>query len=96
MPDAHLGYGLADWRCAGKPINAVIPYAVGVDIACRMKLTIFDAEEWVLNAHKDMLKKALKEETRFGAGSKFDKGNRSEHEVLDAYEWNHYAPSEKP
>ena len=47
MPDAHIGYGLpigGVLACEG----AVIPYAVGVDIACRMKLSVLDlpVERW--------------------------------------------------
>ena len=41
MPDAHLGYGLPIGGVLATD-NAVIPYAVGVDIACRMKLTVLD------------------------------------------------------
>ena len=41
MPDAHLGYGLPIGGVLATE-NAVIPYAVGVDIACRMKLTVLD------------------------------------------------------
>ena len=41
MPDAHVGYGLPIGGVLGCE-NAVIPYAVGVDIACRMKLSVFD------------------------------------------------------
>ena len=39
MPDAHLGYGLPIGGVLAVR-NAVIPYAVGVDIACRMKLSV--------------------------------------------------------
>ena len=41
MPDAHQGYGLPIGGVLATE-NAVIPYAVGVDIACRMKLSVFD------------------------------------------------------
>src|SRR5205085_6257622 len=41
MPDAHLGYGLPIGGVLATE-NAVIPYAVGVDIACRMRLSVFD------------------------------------------------------
>ena len=41
MPDAHVGYGLPIGGVLATD-NAVIPYAVGVDIACRMKLTVYD------------------------------------------------------
>src|SRR5689334_9386126 len=41
MPDAHVGYGLPIGGVLATK-NTVIPYAVGVDIACRMKLTVLD------------------------------------------------------
>ena len=43
MPDAHVGYGLPIGGVLATE-NAVIPYAVGVDIACRMKMTVLDFE----------------------------------------------------
>ena len=39
MPDAHFGYGLHNWWSFGNQ-NAVIPYGVGLDIGCRMCLSI--------------------------------------------------------
>ena len=39
MPDAHVGYGLPIGGVLACE-NAVIPYAVGVDIACRVKMTV--------------------------------------------------------
>src|SRR3954447_23405650 len=41
MPDAHVGYGLPIGGVLAVE-GAVIPYAVGVDIACRMKMTVLD------------------------------------------------------
>lgn len=43
MPDAHAGYGLPIGGVLAAD-NAVIPYGVGVDIGCRMCLSIFDIE----------------------------------------------------
>ncbi|MFM9910097.1 MAG: RtcB family protein, partial [Chitinophagaceae bacterium] len=40
MPDAHSGYGLPIGGVLATE-NAVIPYGVGVDIGCRMCLSIF-------------------------------------------------------
>ena len=42
MPDAHVGYGLPIGGVLATD-NAVIPYAVGVDIACRVKMTVFES-----------------------------------------------------
>ena len=44
VPDAHVGYGLPIGGVLAT-LNAVIPYAVGVDIACRMKMTVLDNRE---------------------------------------------------
>ena len=41
MPDAHQGYGLPIGGVLATE-GTVIPYGVGVDIACRMKLTVLD------------------------------------------------------
>ena len=41
MPDAHVGYGLPIGGVLATH-EAVIPYAVGVDIACRMKMTVLE------------------------------------------------------
>ena len=40
MPDAHVGYGLPIGGVLATE-NVVIPYAVGVDIACRMRLSVY-------------------------------------------------------
>src|SRR5215468_2143953 len=41
MPDAHLGYDLPIGGVLATE-NAVVPYAVGVDIACRMRMSVLD------------------------------------------------------
>lgn len=84
MPDAHQGYGLPIGGVLATD-NAVIPYAVGVDIACRMKLSVFDIPASQLHRLHDTLVNALHRETLFGAGAKFKRPN--EHEVLDA-DWS--------
>src|SRR5262249_12541050 len=70
MPDAHLGYGLPIGGVLATR-NAVIPYAVGVDIACRMKLSIFDLPPATLTGDPGSLTRAIEKETRFGVGAKF-------------------------
>lgn len=84
MPDAHLGYGLPIGGVLATE-NAVIPYAVGVDIACRMKLSVFDIPADAIKGLENSLTKALQRETLFGVGASFQKPN--EHDVLDA-DWN--------
>ena len=72
MPDAHLGYGLPIGGVLATD-NAVIPYAVGVDIACRMKMTVLDIPPGELNDKRGIgrLQRAIETETRFGVGANF-------------------------
>ena len=84
MPDAHVGYGLPIGGVLATE-NAVIPYAVGVDIACRMKMTVLDIRLDDLDRRQDRLTRAIEAETRFGVGATFKQ--RREHEVLDA-DWS--------
>jgi tRNA-splicing ligase RtcB len=84
MPDAHVGYGLPIGGVLATE-NTVIPYAVGVDIACRMKMTVLDIPVRELERHPERLTRAIEAETRFGVGASFK--NRRHHEVLDA-DWN--------
>jgi tRNA-splicing ligase RtcB (3'-phosphate/5'-hydroxy nucleic acid ligase) len=85
MPDAHQGYGLPIGGVLATE-NSVIPYAVGVDIACRMRMSIFDydAEQALASPVRERLRAALESETRFGMGAKFDGGLRRDHPVLEA------------
>jgi tRNA-splicing ligase RtcB len=80
MPDAHQGYGLPIGGVLATK-DSVIPYAVGVDIACRVKMTVMDMPVTALDEKRDELKNALIRETAFGIGAKF-KRKRS-HGVLD-------------
>ncbi|MEM7755445.1 MAG: RtcB family protein [Planctomycetota bacterium] len=86
MPDAHLGYGLPIGGVLATE-NAVVPYAVGVDIACRVKLSVFDlpAKDLEHESGRDRLTKAIETETRFGVGAAFSKQRekRRNHPVLD-------------
>jgi tRNA-splicing ligase RtcB len=54
MPDAHVGYGLPIGGVLATD-DVVIPYAVGVDIACRMKMTVFDRKGNTIDGQKDRL-----------------------------------------
>jgi tRNA-splicing ligase RtcB (3'-phosphate/5'-hydroxy nucleic acid ligase) len=80
MPDAHVGYGLPIGGVLATD-NAVIPYAVGVDIACRMKMTVFDRKGNTLAGMQDRLANIIESETRFGVGVEFKQ--RREHQVMD-------------
>ncbi len=87
MPDAHQGYGLPIGGVLATK-NAVIPYGVGVDIGCRMALSIFDITEEAFINNQDTYKRELIAHTRFGAGHGFHGKHRSEHSVLDRNEFN--------
>jgi tRNA-splicing ligase RtcB len=80
MPDAHQGYGLPIGGVLATE-NAVIPYAVGVDIACRMKLSVFEIPADQMQRLNDSLINALQRETLFGAGAGFKRP--PQHDVLD-------------
>jgi tRNA-splicing ligase RtcB len=80
MPDAHVGYGLPIGGVLATR-GAVIPYAVGVDIACRMKMTVLDLPVSALKGQSDRLENAIHEETRFGMGVAFS--NHRQHDVMD-------------
>ena len=80
MPDAHVGYGLPIGGVLATD-NAVIPYAVGVDIACRMKLTVYDRAASTVAGQRDRLANLLEGETRFGVGAGFKQ--RKDHDVMD-------------
>ena len=84
MPDAHVGYGLPIGGVLATE-NAVIPYAVGVDIACRMKMTVLDIPLRDLEQKQDRLTRAIETESRFGVGATFK--HRRAHDVLDA-DWS--------
>jgi len=70
MPDAHVGYGLPIGGVLAT-LNAVVPYAVGVDIACRMKLSVFDVPVDQLHERPERFKMALEKGTRFGVGAEY-------------------------
>ncbi len=80
MPDAHVGYGLPIGGVLATR-DAVIPYAVGVDIACRVKMTVLDLPLKKLERGADKLRRAIEAETRFGIGAHFKE--RREHPVMD-------------
>src|SRR5512140_674377 len=86
MPDAHVGYGLPIGGVLATE-NAVIPYAVGVDIACRMRLTLFEVSPYLLGQKKGLFEDALWEQTFFGMGSEWRGKQPPQHDVLDDPAW---------
>ena len=86
MPDAHWGMGI----CIGGVLacrNAVIVNCVGVDIACRMRLSILDIVPEHITTNKEHLVNAIEKETRFGIGAKFTRSGRRKHDVMDDSTW---------
>lgn len=81
MPDSHSGYGLPIGGVLATT-NAVIPYGVGVDIGCRMCLSVFDIDPKTLKQREHYFSTVLNENTLFGSGQQFLKA--AEHEVLDS------------
>ena len=67
MPDAHVGYGLPIGGVLASKSN-VIPYGVGVDIGCRMSLSIYDVRPAYLDRYEYQLVEGLKSNTAFGSG----------------------------
>ena len=82
MPDAHTGYGLPIGGVLAVR-DAVIPYAVGVDIACRMRLSVLDMPVSSLFSRREELVYTLERETRFGIGACFEGPERRHHAVMD-------------
>lgn len=80
MPDAHQGYGLPIGGVLATE-GAVIPYAVGVDIACRMKLSVFDVPAAEMKKLNNALLNALRRETVFGTGAAHKRP--LEHQVME-------------
>jgi tRNA-splicing ligase RtcB (3'-phosphate/5'-hydroxy nucleic acid ligase) len=80
MPDAHGGYGLPIGGVLAVE-NAVIPYGVGVDIGCRMCLSVFPIPADDFKKHEKSFEKALLENTIFGAGGEWNKSQN--HAVIE-------------
>ena len=80
MPDAHTGYGLPIGGVLATE-NAIIPYAVGVDIACRVMISVCDFPHKKIAGEQKKLEQILENNTRFGMGAAFQ--DKREHAVLD-------------
>lgn len=81
MPDAHGGKGMPVGGVIALD-DAICPGAVGLDIACRMKLSVLDCEIPGGHTWNDaVFEKALFAGTCFGFGETHT--NRQQHEVMD-------------
>lgn len=81
MPDAHTGYGLPIGGVLATD-KVVIPYAVGVDIGCRMALSIIDESDSFFKRYSHQMKIALKEYTHFGMEGSLS--IQPDHEILNS------------
>jgi len=88
MPDAHVGYGLPIGGVLGIE-NSVMPYGIGLDIGCRMSLSIYDVPAEFVKRNSYQIKTSLKENTHFGIGKTFKQ--TEDHEVLDRSEFHETA-----
>jgi len=88
MPDAHSGYGLPIGGVLATD-NAVIPYGVGVDIGCRMSLSIFDLPASFIKGKDHQLMAILKDHTKFGM-------NETHHIKMDNEIFEHSAFNDIP
>ena len=79
MPDAHVGYGLPIGGVLATE-NAVVPYGIGLDIGCRMSLSLYDVPADFIKRNAYQIKCHLKEHTHFGIGKVFKQ--TVDHEVL--------------
>ena len=80
MPDAHSGYGLPIGGVLATD-NAVIPYGVGVDIGCRMSLSVFDLPANFLKGKSHQLISILNEHTKFGMYETHK--TKADHEIFE-------------
>jgi tRNA-splicing ligase RtcB len=85
MPDAHSGYGLPIGGVLATE-NAIIPYGVGVDIGCRMALSIFPMRDLEVRGVRSHLATAITKHTVFGAGGELPKS--ADHSVMDSDTFN--------
>jgi tRNA-splicing ligase RtcB len=92
MPDAHEGYGLPIGGVFATK-NEVLPYGVGLDIGCRMCLSIYRENDKFLNRYGYQVKTAIKNNTHFGIRNDVD--FRYNHEVLDRPEFYEYPIAKK-
>ena len=80
MPDSHLGYGLPIGGVLATN-NAVIPFAIGMDIGCRMSLTLYEVTERFFKKKEHQFKQSIISNTAFGVSKTIEFSQ--EHEFLD-------------
>jgi len=85
MADAHEGYGLPIGGVLATNEGTVIPYAVGVDIACRMCMSVFPMDPTQNDKVRVKLRNLLYQHTIFGVGTK--NKNHIDTSLFDKSEW---------
>ncbi len=83
MPDGHQGYGMPIGGVLAVD-NAVIPYGVGMDIGCRMCLSVYPMAASYVEDQSYFLKNIIKDNTRFGKKI-FD--DPADHEIFSRKEF---------
>lgn len=83
MADAHQGYGLPIGGVVATS-ESIIPYGVGMDIGCRMCMSVYNISTDIIKKDNARLKQILIDETRFG-NDEFSK--QAEHAVLERKEF---------
>jgi tRNA-splicing ligase RtcB len=86
MPDAHQGYGLPIGGVLATK-DAIIPYGVGVDIGCRMCMSVYDIPAGFFLENQASFKRELIAFTRFGAGAGWTKKQKADHAILERDEF---------
>ena len=84
MPDAHVGYALPIGGVFAAH-RAVSPAMIGVDIGCRMHLSLFALPSTEFRARRESLFSDLLAVTTFGVGA--DNARPADHAVLDKARW---------
>ncbi len=84
MPDAHVGYALPIGGVFAAH-RAVSPAMVGVDIGCRMHLSLFAVPPGEFLGRRETLFRDLLAVTTFGVGA--DNARPADHAVLDKGRW---------
>ncbi|MCF8229823.1 MAG: RtcB family protein [Bacteroidales bacterium] len=84
MPDGHVGYGLPIGGVVAT-YNAVMPYGVGMDIGCRMCMSVYPIKPGLIDQRRESLKDLLIENTRFGHAEFKDIGS---HELMERKEFS--------
>ena len=84
MPDAHVGYALPIGGVFAAH-RAVSPTMVGVDIGCRMHLSLFAVPPGEFREQREALFRDLQAVTTFGVGA--DNDRPADHAVLDKERW---------